>query len=148
MGCGYLNVVLNKMKQTDRSIQEVEKDYWPALREYPSSWIERCHRLRTKPIQELRINEIITLLIQDIGTAALLPIVEDSMRDDILNEDDLDGSRYIDSVVGFHQDVFASHPDWVMRIIKLIESNRNRIEEDIGEKRYIRLLRKLENKAE
>ena len=134
------------MDITQKSIEELENDYWPALSEYPTGLVERCHNYRKIKIKDLQIHQIITLLIQDIGSDYLMPLVIKRMDEDISEEDDFNGSSFIDSIEFFNDKVFVRNPDLHKAAMELLERKRAEIEELVGEKVYDRTVEKVKQK--
>lgn len=128
-----------------KSIQELENDYWPELNEYPSSLIESCYKYRTIKIEELEIHQMITLLIQDIGSQYLTPIVVHKMNENILEEDPSDGSSFLQSFEFFDKNIFKRNPHFITTVLQITTSKRAIIENELGIKYYDRIVHKLEN---
>ena len=130
----------------EKSIQELENDFWPDQNEYPTGLVERCHNYRKIKINDLQIHQIITLLIQDIGSEFLLPIVLERMDKNITEEDDYDGSSFIESIDFFSDQIFRRNPQLHKMTLELLERKKEEIESSIGGKRYERIVRKIEEK--
>ena len=135
------------MNPLEKSIQELEQDYWPDQQEYVSSLVERCHRFRKIPIQDLEISQIITLLIQDIGSTHLMPLVLQRMEADLTEMDEADGRSFIDSLERFSPEIYKREPALYQPTMNLLKRKQADIEAIIGWKRYERLLNKMEHKA-
>lgn len=134
------------MELKEKSIQELEKDFWPDLKEYPTGLVERCHNYRKIKLKDLQIHQIITLLIQDIGSEYLMPIVLERMDNDISEEDDYDGSSFLESIDFFSDEIFKRSPELHKATLNLIDRKQTEIENLIGWKRYERIKRKIEEK--
>ena len=131
---------------TEKSIQEIENDYWTDLSEYPTSLVERCHNYRKIKVKDLQIHQINTLLIQDIGSDILIPLVLKRMEQNITEEDEYDGSCFFRSMNYFSVEIWKRNPQYYNRLIEIIKDNKNKIESEWGLKIYDRELYKLENK--
>ena len=134
------------MEPREKSIQELENDFWPDQKEYPTGLVERCHRYRKIKIKDLQIHQIITLLIQDIGSDYLMPLVLERMDNDISEEDDFDGSSFLESIDFFSDEIFKRNPEMYKATLELLERKQTEIENLVGRKRYERILRKIEEK--
>jgi CDI immunity proteins len=55
------------------TLEQLENDIWDD-RDLPTTLIRRCHALRKKPIEEFTIEDLRTLLGQNIGLKHLMPI--------------------------------------------------------------------------
>lgn len=107
----------------------------------------RCHNYRKIKLKELEIHQIITLLIQDIGSDYLLSIVLERMESDIMEEDDGDGSSFLESIQFFNNQIFKRNPEFSKSVISLIERKRFEIENVLGSNRVDRILDKLKEKS-
>lgn len=134
------------MELNEKSIQELENDFWPDQNEYLSGLIERCHNYRKVKLKDLQIHQIITLLIQDIGSEYLMPIVLDRMDNDIAEEDDYDGSSFLESIDFFSDEIFKRNPELYKATLSLLDRKQTEIETLIGWKRFERIKRKIEEK--
>ena len=127
----------------DKSIEQIENVYWKDQKEYPTRLAEECHALRKIKIRDLQIRQMITLLIQDIGAAWLIPIVLEKMRANILEEDEADGSCFLNSVEFFSASIWERNPEYRTALIQLLREKEEEIANSWGGKRYERLLRKM-----
>ena len=57
------------------SIEQLEKEIWKEENVYPSTLVEKCHKLRKKPISELSNEELRLSFSQEIGIMHTSPIV-------------------------------------------------------------------------
>lgn len=73
------------MKQTERSLEELENDYWDKPG-YESYVVTTCFAARKKPLSELSNEEIRLLIGQKLGLKYLLPLAVDILKTDPLIE--------------------------------------------------------------
>ena len=130
------------MNRDDQSTQDLEKDYWPDLAEYPTALVARCHAYRKVPIDLRGVDELATLLIQDIGTEWILATALEKMKRDILVEGDT-GGRLLTAVAHLGDHIFRRYPLVVPELRRLIEDSQNEIAGALGDKFYRRLMIKL-----
>ncbi|WP_406266166.1 contact-dependent growth inhibition system immunity protein [Actinacidiphila glaucinigra] len=57
----------------DRSLEELERDCWPAPSPNATRLITTAHALRRRPVGELTVEDMRLLIGQDIGLPYLLP---------------------------------------------------------------------------
>ena len=126
--------------------QELENDFWPDRNEYPTGLMVRCHNYRKIKLKDLQIHQIITLLIQDIGSEYLMPIVLERMDNDISEQDDYDGRSFLESIDFFSEEIFKRNPELYKATLDLFDRRQTEIENLIGWKRYERIKRKIEEK--
>lgn len=85
-------------------------------------------------------------MIQDIGSDILMPIVLERMGRDIVEEDDYDGSSFIESIDFFSDKIFKRSPSLQKVILDILTNKQSEIEGKIGWKLYERIVRKIEEK--
>lgn len=132
------------MELKEKSIQELENDFWPDQKEFPSGLIEKCHLYRRIKLKDLQIHQIITLLIQNIGSEYLMPLVLKRMDSDISEEDNFDGSSFLESLEFFSDEIFKINPELQSSTLDLVARKKSEIENLIGWKQYERIKRRLE----
>ena len=130
----------------NKSIEEIENDYWPDQQYYISHLVKRCHAYRKIRIAELQIHQIITLLIQDIGSEILLPLVLNRMNNNLFEEDDYDGSSFIQSIDFFNDEIFKKSPHLYNLTMSFLKEKESDIEAKLGWKQYKRLIQEFEKK--
>ncbi|MGW8877668.1 contact-dependent growth inhibition system immunity protein [Streptomyces mirabilis] len=73
----------------DRSLEELERDRWPALSADATRLVATAHALRLRPIGELTVEDMRLLIGQDIGLPYLLPLALEVLRDSPMAEGDM-----------------------------------------------------------
>ena len=106
--------------------------------------MEECHALRKVKLKDLQIRQMITLLIQDIGSEILMPVVLDKMRLNILEEDEEDGSCFLNSLEFFSHAIWNKNPEHYHALMRILHEKKADIENSWGLKKQERLLRKME----
>lgn len=134
------------MESSNKSIEELENTFWPAEEEYASGLVERCHRYRKIKLRNLQIHQIITLLIQDIGSDILLPIMLERMKKDITEEDENTGGTFVESLENITVDIFSRNPQILTEILDLLKEKQDEVEQFLGWKGYNRIIMKMEPK--
>ncbi|WP_328876409.1 contact-dependent growth inhibition system immunity protein [Streptomyces sp. NBC_00287] len=73
----------------DRSLEELERDRWPAPSTDATRLVATVHALRRRPIGELTVEDMRLLIGQDIGLPYLLPLALEVLRDNPMAEGDM-----------------------------------------------------------
>ncbi|MFF2964458.1 contact-dependent growth inhibition system immunity protein [Streptomyces sp. NPDC057963] len=73
----------------DRSLEELDRDRWPAPPADATRLVAAAHALRRQPIGELTVEDMRLLIRQDVGLLHLLPIALELLREDPVAEGDL-----------------------------------------------------------
>jgi hypothetical protein len=90
-------------------------------------------------LKDLQIHQIITLLIQNIGSEYLMPLVFERMNKDISEEDNINGSSFLDSLEFFSDEIFRRNPELRTTALELLKRKQNEIADIIGWKQYGKL---------
>ncbi|MFD7985499.1 contact-dependent growth inhibition system immunity protein [Kitasatospora indigofera] len=72
-----------------RSIEELERDRWPAPPADATRLVAAVHALRCQPIGELTVEAMRLLIRQDVGLRYLLPMAVELLQENPLAEGDL-----------------------------------------------------------
>ncbi|MEU6238851.1 contact-dependent growth inhibition system immunity protein, partial [Kitasatospora sp. NPDC047058] len=83
----------------DRSLEELERDVWPAPSADASRLVTTVHALRRRPIGRLTVEDMRLLIGQDVGLAHLLPLALEVLRDDPMAEGDLYAGDLLSAVL-------------------------------------------------
>ncbi|CAM5354921.1 contact-dependent growth inhibition system immunity protein [Streptomyces hirsutus] len=70
----------------DRSLEELERDRWPAPSADDTRLVATAHALRRRPIGELTVEDMRLLIGQDIGLPHLLPLALEVLRENPMAE--------------------------------------------------------------
>lgn len=115
----------NEKKETNRewSLEELENEYWKNLEYYPTKLVERCFKFRKIPLKDLTIEEIRTLIGQQIGLDFLLPIAYEHLEKNILSEGDFYEGDLLESVLRTNKDYWLSHLEHYQALKLIINNN-------------------------
>ena len=120
-----------------KSIEILEKEKWVEPDEYPTGLIERCFKLRKIPVDKLGIEDLRTLIGQQIGLEFLIPIAIEMLTSDILSEGDLYRGDLLQSVLRVDVSFWKQNLDYQQQISELIKNRRDEIEaEGIDRKQF------------
>ncbi|WP_319460481.1 contact-dependent growth inhibition system immunity protein [Micromonospora sp. RTP1Z1] len=70
------------------TIEQLERDVWPAPAPDATSLVRRCTELRRKPLAEFTVEDLRIMLGQEVGVPALLPLAVQVLLRDPLAEGD------------------------------------------------------------
>ncbi|WP_217213693.1 contact-dependent growth inhibition system immunity protein [Streptomyces sp. AC550_RSS872] len=73
----------------DCSLEELERDRWPAPSADATRLLATAHFLRRRPIGELTVEDLRLLIGQDIALPYLLPLALEVLRDNPMAEGDM-----------------------------------------------------------
>ncbi len=115
--------------ETHKTLEELENDIWPAPSER-TSLIDRCHRLRKKPLGYFSPGDVRVMISQDIGAAFLMPLALALLRQDPMVCGDYYEGDLLMAALRVDADHFRSRPDWAadlaaacVRAVPAIESD-------------------------
>ena len=117
------------------SLESLENDYW---KENPHSLtaglIEKCHRYRKIPIQNLTVEQVRILIGQQIGLDYLLPIAFEFLEEDILSHGDFYEGDLLASIFRTNQNYWASRPLFHKKILELLENGKEKLDTEYVDK--------------
>lgn len=72
-----------------KSIENLEKDFWGQSPEDSTPLVDKVHRLRTIQIEKLEPKDLRLLIGQNVGLEFLIPVALDILRDNIFADTEL-----------------------------------------------------------
>lgn len=95
----------------DRSLEELERDRWPAPSADATRLVATAHALRRRPIGELAVEDMRLLIGQDIGLSYLLPLALKVLRDNPMAEGDMYEGDLLSAVLTRNPAVWTESPE-------------------------------------
>ncbi|WP_032918279.1 contact-dependent growth inhibition system immunity protein [Streptomyces rimosus] len=112
---------MTRLVNRDRSLEELERDRWPAPSGNVTRLVATVHALRRKPIGELTVEDLRLLVRQDVGLADVLPVALEVLRDDPMAEGDMYEGDLLAAVLTRSPEVWSGSPE-LGRELRLILS--------------------------
>jgi hypothetical protein len=100
----------------DRSLEELERNRWPAPRGEVTNLIARVHALRRKPLAELTVENLRMLIRQDVGLAYLLPLALEVLRERPMAEGDLYEGDLLSAVLTRKTETWKASPELALDV--------------------------------
>ena len=97
---------------------------------FDSRLVRTCEALRSKPLQDLTIEDLRILIGQGIGLRWLLPLALDRLAADPLAEGDYYPGDLLKSVLGVEPEAWRAAPDLRTRLGPILAGARKRLAED------------------
>ncbi|MFE9687873.1 contact-dependent growth inhibition system immunity protein [Streptomyces sp. NPDC006285] len=107
------------MNRRDRSLEELERDRWPAPPGGETRLMATVRELRRKPIGGLTVEDMRLLLGQDVGLAHPLPLAVEVLRINPLAEGDMYEGDLLAAVLTRRAEVWNEFPE-LEREVRLI----------------------------
>src|ERR1700749_3536131 len=82
-----------------RSLEQLEEDPWNDPKIFPTTLIEKCYSYRKFPVKDLSIEQLRTLIGQNIGLPYLIPLSIEVLRKDIIAEGDFYPGDLLSAVI-------------------------------------------------
>ena len=127
-----------------RSLEEMENDFWPDAPQYPSGLIRRCHEFRKIPVSKLNGNQLNTLIGQRIGLALILEPAIRLLEKNFLEDADLFEGCLMERVVGIPKELWQGRENLQLRMIQAAKLQSGALMEEYGEAGYREWLQKIE----
>ncbi|MEE1739461.1 contact-dependent growth inhibition system immunity protein [Streptomyces sp. BE147] len=94
----------------DRSLEELERAFWPAPSVDDTRLVATAHALRRRPIGQLTVEDMRLLIGQDIGLPYLLPLALDVLRENPMAEGDMYEGDLLSAVLTRSPSVWSESP--------------------------------------
>ncbi|MEU0602492.1 contact-dependent growth inhibition system immunity protein [Streptomyces sp. NPDC006393] len=102
---------MTRLVNRDRSLEELERDRWPAPSGDATRLVATAHELRRKPIGALTVEDMRLLIGQNIGLTHLLPLALEVLRLDPMAEGDMYEGDLLVAVLTRTSEVWGKHPE-------------------------------------
>jgi hypothetical protein len=112
--------MLDRAKAEQRSVEEIEREFWGEPPAGATSLVSTVHRLRQKPICALTAEDLRVLIGQHVGLAVLLPFTLEHLAREPLLEGDYYPGDVLVSVLRVPADYWASHEDQLWALNRII----------------------------
>ncbi|MFJ6769455.1 contact-dependent growth inhibition system immunity protein [Kitasatospora sp. NPDC091257] len=112
---------MTRLVNRHRSLEELERDRWPAPSGAETRLMATARGLRRKSIGGLTVEDLRLLIGQDIGLAYLLPLAVEVLRSDPLAEGDMYEGDLLAAVLTRSAQVWSEYPE-LRRDVHLIVS--------------------------
>ncbi|MEU6412863.1 contact-dependent growth inhibition system immunity protein [Microbispora sp. NPDC046933] len=123
----------------DRSLEELERDYWPDPPDDATRLILTVHALRHRPIGTLAVEDLRLLIGQNVGLPHLLPLALEILRESPLAEGDMYEGDLLSAVVTRNPATWSRFPDLerklraiLLELADLPSSLREKVEQFLG----------------
>ncbi|MFB8171705.1 contact-dependent growth inhibition system immunity protein [Kitasatospora purpeofusca] len=93
------------------SLEELERDRWPALSGGETRLVATVWQLRRKPVGDLTVEDLRLMIGQSEGLAHLLPLAVDILRDDPLAEGDMYEGDLLVAVLSRNAEAWRTIPE-------------------------------------
>jgi len=135
------------MEFYSKSIEQLENDYWKELSNYPSGLVKNCYDYRKIPLFELTIEQLRTLISQNIGTEYLIDLVFEKLESNVLTEGDFYQGDLLISTSLIDEKFWKIHLTKLNRFEKIVKQNSEFIILEMGEKKFDELTDKIKELA-
>ncbi|KQX65520.1 contact-dependent growth inhibition system immunity protein [Streptomyces sp. Root1310] len=102
---------MTRSPNCDRSLEELERDRWPAPPADATRLVAAAHALRRRPIGELAVEDMRLLIGQDIGLPYLLPLALKVLRDNPMAGGDMYEGDLLSAVLTRNPAVWIESPE-------------------------------------
>ncbi|MCB9235578.1 MAG: hypothetical protein H6581_28235 [Bacteroidia bacterium] len=131
------------MNHPEKSLEQLENDFWPDQENYVSGLVRRCHEYRKIPLGELTSDQLRTLLGQKIGLNFILEPSIQYLEANILDDADLYEGCLLENVLLTESAIWEARPDLKARLRLLTEGQRETLLAEFGPEEFARILEKL-----
>jgi hypothetical protein len=110
----------NNWKQ--KSIENLEKDFWGKPPKDSTSLVEKLHRLRAIQIEKLEPKDIRLLIGQHVGLQYLVPLALDILSNDLFTDTELYQGDLLQNVIRVNKEFWDNNKDLRDQLDVLLKS--------------------------
>nr|WP_299383860.1 contact-dependent growth inhibition system immunity protein [Allomuricauda sp.] len=136
------------MSNLNKSIEQLENDYWKDEIDFPSNLVINCHKYRKIPIKELTIEQLRLLISQKIGIEYLTELAIKKLELNILAEGDLYEGDLLQAVLSLPTEFWNGKPTEFRSLQNLVERNSELIKTEFGERKFDRINEEIKASAQ
>lgn len=123
------------MNNLNKSIEQLENDYWKDEIEFPSSLVINCHKYRKIPLNQLTIEQLRLLISQQIGLDYIVSIGLRELDKNILAEGDFYEGDLLLAISKLPPEYWTKNKSNFRTFKSLVERNSDLIKSEVGEKK-------------
>jgi hypothetical protein len=127
----------------EKSIEQLENNYWKKESEFPTNLIEKCFEYRKIKLSELTVEQIRLMISQKIGIEFLIGIALKKLELNIIAEGNLYEGDLLDSVLKIPTEFWKKNKTEFEKLKILIEKNKEKIKIELGEKELERIEKRI-----
>jgi hypothetical protein len=105
-----------------KSIENLEKDFWGQPPKDSTSLVDKVHRLRTIQIEKLEPKDVRLLVGQHVGLQYLIPVALDILRDDLFKDTELYQGDLLQNVMKVNKEFWDHNEDLRDQLDALLKS--------------------------
>jgi hypothetical protein len=105
----------------ERSLEEIEADYWGDPPADATRLIATVHGLRRRAVGSLEVEDLRVLIGQQVGLGALLPLAIERLEEDPMAEGDYYPGDLLVAVLRVPRDYWDDHPEQHVRVNAVVE---------------------------
>lgn len=132
----------------EKSIEQLENNYWKKESEFPTNLIEKCWEYRKIKLSELTIEQIRLLISQKIGIEFLIGIALKKLELNIIAEGNLYEGDLLDSVSKIPLEFWKKNKIEFEKLKIIIEKNKEKIKIELGEKELKRIEKRIKTSCQ
>jgi len=113
----------------NKTLEEIEKDYWPLPPTNSSSLIIKCHELRKKKIKDLGPEDYRLLIGQNISLEIIIPITIGILKDEAFIEASFFPGDLLLSTLKVNDDFWKKNNSLKKEIVKIFTDARENLQD-------------------
>jgi hypothetical protein len=117
---GTMKTLENNWRQ--KSIENLEKDFWGQPPKDSTPLVGKVHRLRTIQIEKLEPKDIRLLIGQKVGLKFLIPVALDILNDNIFIDTDLYNGDLLQNVMQVDKNFWDENKELIEKLDGLLDS--------------------------
>ncbi|WP_239132156.1 contact-dependent growth inhibition system immunity protein [Paractinoplanes durhamensis] len=106
----------------DRSLEEIEGDVWGEPPAGATRLVATVHELRRRPVGQLAVEDLRTLVGQQVGLDVVVPMVLDLLAAEPLAEGDFYPGDLLAATMRVPVEYWRAYPSWAARLRDIVDA--------------------------
>lgn len=121
----------------DKSLEQLENNFWPdAASDY--TLVNKCAAYRKIPLNNLSIEQLRTLVSQNIGLEFIIPVSVEKLTTDILGGGEYYPGDLLNALISIDKSYWKTNKDLLSKLTAFINNNIDHIKDAIHSRSVIK----------
>jgi CDI immunity proteins len=118
-------------KEDNKSIEQLENDFWEPPREFPTELVKNVFLLRKKHLRDLDSNEIRILISQNIGLKYLVHRAIGILKNDMLHEAIYFPGDLLSALLNIESGYWQKNPTELNMLLSILKEEKSLIKDEM-----------------
>jgi len=121
---------MSSKENENRTIEDLEKDYWAPPSTFPTELVKKVFLLRQKRLKDFDSNDLRILISQNVGLKFLVPKVINILQNDILHEAIYYPGDLLSAILDVESNYWVNNPLELSLFVSILKKSKYQINID------------------